>query len=625
MVESGVGICGAIINVFHINPFGVQPFVELSFLYFLAACFLPLCFIWIKPRKETTGRGVPWYDVLLFFLGLAVPLYFMSHWREISGQGWAVQAPPIPVVMAVIFWILAIEAARRVAGTAFCIIVSLFSVYPLFAGAMPGILWTESFQLQKAAAFHVFSLDSLMGTPMRVMGSLMFGYMLFAVVLQRLGGGKLFDDIAVATVGKTRGGSAKVSIIASCLFGTISGSAVANVLVDGGFTIPAMKRDGLPGHFAAAVEATASSGGAIMPPVMGSVAFIMAEMIQVPYPQICIAAAVPALLYYLCIFAQIDSYSARIGLKPKPVVGPTPSVWRSCLNNFHLIISFISLIAMLFVMRWSAWAPWIAAAVAVVLGMFRKETRLGPAGFLAFLEEAGKILAELLGMLMPVGMIIGSFVLTGLAFNFPHFIVTLAGGNVYFLLLLGAAASFVLGMGVSMAGVYIFLAIVLCPALVSAGLNLIAVHLFVMYTALFSYITPPVALAAFAAAPIAGADPMQTGFTAMRLGVAKYILPFAFTLCPALILHGPLSEMLTAIPSATIGLIIISGALEGYFWGMGQPRMVFRVLLFGAGLAMLVPGLTPKVCGLVGSVVIFGLFYVLRAAQSPRLGMVVRQ
>ena len=361
-----------------------------------------------------------------------------------------------------------------------------------------------------------------------------------------------------------------------------------------------------------------------MPPIMGTAAFLMAEFLQIPYVEVAIAAAIPAILYYVCLFAQIDSYAARVGLRPKTIILEVPPVWRTLRDNLHIILSFFLLVSILFVLRWTDQAPWIATAAAIILAMFRKETRLNPRTFIGLLEAVGRSLGELLSIMGPVGLIIGSFVLTGVAFSLPHEMLRMAGGNMFFLLLLGALAAFILGMGLNIAATYIFLAIAVAPGLALAGFDLMASHLFVLYCAVWSHITPPVAMSAFAAASISGASPMRTGFKAMQLGVAKYMLPFIFIISPALILRGPVSDMLLVIPTALIGLVIVSGALEGYFWRIGNLTIVSQGLFFGCGLLIAMPGMSTDLYGLGALVLLFVLVNLLRG-RSPLSRVLIRQ
>ena len=614
-----ISIFAGIIGVFHVRPFG-WVMLDVAYLYILAALFLPLCFLWIPPTKKARKDRVPWYDILLALLSLGIPLYFFFETYRII-QGWVVPsvAPLQALIFSILFWALAIEAARRAVGWIFAVILLFFSTYPLFGAFMPGVLEAKNFPWDRVVLFHVLGEDSFTGIPLHVFGRLFFGYMVFAISLQACGIGMFFNQIAIALLGRTRGGNAKVAILASGLFGSISGHPGANIFATGSFTIPAMKREGLSPEFAGAVEAAASTGGSLMPPIMGAVAFIMAEFLEMPYATICIAAAVPSLLYYLCLFSQIDAYAARLSLLPVKAEFSVPSVRVILFDNLHILIGFAALFYLLFYMRLEAWAPWLASAITFAAASIRKGTRLGLEGFILFLENLGKTLGQMMGIMGPVGMIIGSFILTGIAYSMPYGLVALAGGNIYLMLLMGAIASFILGMGVSVSACYIFLAITLAPGLVMGGLDKLPVHMFVLYCGLWSNITPPVALSAFSASIIAGGNPMKTGVEAMRIGIAKFLLPFFFVLSPAMLLQGSFMETLQVVPTAALGLIFISGALERYFWFIGHIGMTTRLFLIAAGLLLGIPETKTDLIGIIIAVVLFGFIMLKRKVGYKRL------
>jgi len=371
--------------------------------------------------------------------------------------------------------------------------------------------------------------ESIIGIPMRVVGNLLIGFMIFAVVLQHTGAGKFFLDFSLSLLGPLRGGAAKVSIMASALMGSISGSVISNVLGTGSVTIPAMKRTGFSARFAGAVEACASTGGIVMPPVMGAVAFVMAEVLQVPYVTIIITAAIPSFLYFFCLFVQVDAYAARNG-----IVGTSreecPKFLTVMKEGWFYLLAIALLIYIIVILWRETHAAWITTVVLLGLTMFRKATRMTPRKFLDLIEGIGKFMGEITSILAACGLIIGSMGLTGVAHSFSSEIVKFAGGNMYLLLVFGAFASFILGMGMTITACYIFLAVVMAPALIEMGLYPLAVHLFVMYWGMASFITPPVALGSFAAASLSGASPMETGVQSMRLGIATYIVPFFFVL-----------------------------------------------------------------------------------------------
>ena len=608
-----------LLHWFHMMRFLGIMMYPLSFLFLLIVFFLPLTFLWIPFSKKAPRDRVPGYDIVLAVLAFCAPWYLIFNQVSVIQAGWEGGAPPIPFAMAVILWFLMLEAARRAAGPIFAFIVFFFSFFPLYACYAPvRILWGPCFSFHQLASMQVIGGNGMMGTVFEVFGELIVGFMVFAATVQNTGAASFFNDIAAALIGNTRGGNAKVAILASGFFGTISGAAVPNVMTTGSFTIPAMKREGFPPHFAAGVEATASAGGNIMPPVMGTVAFIMSEFIGVPYAEICIAAAVPAILYYLVLYLQIDAYAARVGMKRVDITTGVPRLHMTLLNNAHIVVGFFFLVGILFVLRVQAQAPFAAVLAMLLLSTLRKRTRMTPKGFLRYLETIGRQLCDLTPILASVGLIIGGLTFTGVALAFSNQITLLAGGNGPLLLVVCGIVAFILGMGMTVSAVYIFTAIVIAPALINFGYNMMAVHLFVIYYGMLSLITPPVCLAAFAAAAIAETSPMKAGFAACKLGIAKYLLPFVYVWSPALILIGPFWTCVFVISTATIGLGIISAGLEGYMWHLGKISPLTRILFcIGGGLAV-TPDVTLTVVGVIICAAVFIVEKVLRIREKTR-------
>ncbi|NIR12612.1 MAG: TRAP transporter fused permease subunit, partial [Desulfobacterales bacterium] len=376
--------------------------------------------------------------------------------------------------------------------------------------------------------------------------------------------------------GTVRGGTAKVSVISSAMVGSISGSVITNVITTGSLTIPAMKKAGYPSYYAAAIETCASSGGVLMPPIMGAAAFVMAGILNISYAQVALAAAVPSILYYLGLFVQVDGFAAKQGLKGLSRE-KLPSFWQTVKEGWFYLLAFAVLIYVLFVLRREAQAPFYAVVPLLLLTMIRKETRLNFKDFLGFLERAGRVLGEITGILSSIGLLIGSLLLTGTAQTLSTDLIDLAGGNVFLLVGMGALASFILGMGLTITACYLLLAVLLAPALVQLGFYDLAVHIFLIYTGVLSFITPPVAIGAYAAAAIAGANSMITAVQAVRLGAVKYIIPFFVIFEPALILHGSFFDIFQAIGTAVIGVILLGSGIEGYLVFVGRLGILGRV------------------------------------------------
>ena len=359
-----------------------------------------------------------------------------------------------------------------------------------------------------------------------------------------------------------------MAIFASGLMGSMSGSVITNVLTTGVMSIPAMKRVGFRPAYAGGVEACASTGGVLMPPVMGATAFVMATFLEIPYSDIVIAAAFPSLLYYLGLFLQIDAYAARYELKGLPKE-ELPTIAQVMREGWYFVAVFIMLIVMLLYMQRESQAPYYATATLLIINQLAKSHRWNKDDLQLFLEGIGKLFAELAAILAGVGLIIGALTLTGKVGSITYELVALAGDSVLLLLLMGALTSFVLGIGMTVTAAYLFLAVTLAPALTQGGLDKLAVHLFMMYWGMISFITPPVALGAFAAASVAQSNPIKTGFEAMRLGSIIYFVPFFFVLNPALIGQGSAIEVIIVLTTAMVGITLIAAGLQGYLFFVG--------------------------------------------------------
>ncbi len=567
--------------------------IENRYLYLLAALTLPLAYL-AYPLGSRRDGPAAWYDVLAAGLCLVAGGYFAWNGDRILAQGWEYSAPTLAIAMSALLWLLVIEAVRRTGGLPIAIIVLVVSLYPVFADKMPGTISGLSQTLPDTIAYHLLSAESAFGIPMRAFGELVVGFIVFGVALNHTGGGKFFNDVAFALVGHIRGGAAQVGVVSSALQGSISGSVISNVISSGVVTIPAMKRTGFTPKYAGAVEAVASTGAVLMPPVMGSTAFVMASFLGISYSEIALAAAIPALLFYFGLMVQVDAYAARRGLRGMtraelPRLGPTLR------QGWPFIVVFAVLVYFMVHESIEALAPYYATGLLLLINQCLPNLRMNLGRFLDYLAATGRGLAEIVAILAGVGFIIGAFSMTGLSGTLANDLVYLAGNAPFVLLLMGALTSFIFGMGMTVTACYIFLAIVLAPPLVKAGMDPLAVHLFIMYWGMVSFITPPVALASFAAAPIARCSPFAVGFEAMRMGSIMYFVPFFFVLNPALILRGSLDEIVIVTATAVIGILFIGAALQGYLVGVGPAEnsnrgILARILLFTSGLMFAIPG-----------------------------------
>ena len=610
------GIVTALYQLFHLDFLGTL--MGSAYYFLLLTCFLPLVFLLYPLRGQALAHRPPVYDLVFSLLALAANLYFTLHAEEMSAMGWEMDAPPLPLFLGGVLVILVLEASRRVGGPVFAGLCLFFASFGLYSAHMPSLLQGMSYPVSRLVSFFAMGPDGIIGLPIRVVGNILIGYMVFAVALQVTGGGQFFLDISSALFGYVRGGAAKVSIFSSALFGSISGSSISNVLTTGAITIPAMKRAGYPAHYAAAIEACASTGGVLMPPVMGATAFVMAEFLGMAYAEICLAAVVPSILYYTGLFIQADAFAAKAGLKGMSKKD-LPSVRHTLYQGWIYIAALVFLIWALLYLRWEVWAPFITTGMLLTVAAIRPGRRMRPRDWLSFLNGVGSVLTELCALLAGIGMIIGALSITGVAHSFSTEVIKLAGGKIWLLLALGAVTSFVLGMGMTITACYVFLAMVLAPALVKSGLDALAVHLFIMYWGMASYITPPVALAAFAASGIAGSDPMRTGFKSMQLGVVKYFVPFFFVINPSLIFHGSPAMVIQSLASCFLGVIVISAAMEGWVIGLGRPPWWLRAVLMVDGVMLAVPESGTDLVGLAVLVICLGLgfFRKNRARNAP--------
>lgn len=574
-------------------------FIDNRYLFLLAASLFPLIFL-VFPMGKGERSRVPWHDWLMAFIACGLLIWFAVEAEHILSEGWEYGAPIIAKVFAAALWLLILEALRRTSGWPMAVIVFVVSLYPVFAGLIPNPLRGNPQSLSDTLAYHLTSAESAFGIPMRAFAEIVVGFIIFGVALNCTGGGRFFNDLAFALVGRWRGGAAQVGIISSGLQGSISGSVISNVISSGVVTIPAMKRTGFRADYAGAIEAVASTGAVLMPPVMGSTAFVMASFLGVSYGEIALAATVPALLFYIALVVQVDAYSAKLGLSGMRA-SELPRLGAVMKEGWFYIPVFALLVFLLVSLQEEALAPFYATALLIAINQALPHHRLSFSGLVDLAVAVAKGLAELVAILMAIGFIIGSLSVTGLAGTLANDLVYLAGGAPLLLLIMGAITSFIFGMGMTVTACYIFLAIVLAPPLVKAGLDPLAVHLFVMYWGMVSFITPPVALATFAAAPLAGVSAMRIGVQSIRLGTAIYIVPFCFVLNPALLLKGDISAVALSVSFAFAGIVVLGAALQGYVLGIGRiptnaVGWIARALMIAGGLLLAAP--SPRLTGL---------------------------
>jgi TRAP transporter 4TM/12TM fusion protein len=569
-----------------------------EYFYLLIALMLPFTFLIFPGTSKAPLDRIPWYDVFLFAITFAASIYLMQFIRAAASNGWEFGGAPKGVIYAgVIMWVVLMEALRRTGGWSLLLSVLPFTLYPLFAdekwlGPFRG---TES-TWDLATSYHVLSGESLLGIPIQAFADTVIGFLVFGTALMMTGAGKFFINISFAACGTFRGGAAKVCIFASGLLGMMSGSIISNVLTAGTMTIPTMKKTGFRASYAAAIEACASTGAVLAPPVMGATAFVIAQFLNISYAEVALAAIIPAALYYAGLFMQVDAYAARHNLKGLSRA-ELPRVWDTIKEGWYYVFVIALLIVMLLYFKRESHAPFYATALLLVLNqIFSKDTRWTLGTIAKFFEVNGRTFVELIGILAGCGLLIGAFSMTGVVSSLANDLLRIAGDNAFLLLVMCALTSLVLGLGLTTTACYIFLAILVAPALEKAGLNKMAVHMFIFYWGMLSSITPPVAIASFAAAGIAGSPAMKTGWESMWVGSIIYFIPFFFVMNPALVLQGDYTVALGLMTLAGIGTLFICGGIQGYQPFVGDLRKAgvlewpIRVLLVIGGFVIATPG-----------------------------------
>lgn len=557
-----------------------------QFLAAMLAVSLPLIFLHIPASKGRQGR-LPWYDIVAAVAGFLAMAYVAAVYPRLSGE--LVYQPLDALIVSAVILALIVEGLRRSVGKVLVIVLLVFVAYALWGHHIPGKLVGRSVETTTVIINLALDPQALLGTPMIIATTVVIAFLLFGQVLFASGGSAFFTGIAMATMGGYRGGGAKIAITASGLFGSISGSAVSNVLSTGVITIPLMRDTGYSAESSGAIEAVASTGGQLMPPLMGASAFVMAEFLEIPYAEVVLAALVPAILYYVALFIVADLEAARTGIK-KVDTSVLPAVGKVFKAGWFFPLPFGFLIYALFVLNQrpetaALYSTLVLLICAVVFGYEGK--RISPTQLWGALRDTGLAAVELILIVAAAGLVIGVLNLSGLSFGLTLSLVQLGGGNLFVLLVLAALICIVLGMGMPTLGVYVLVAALVAPALVEVGVNIVAAHLFVLYFGMMSMITPPVAIAAFAAASLTRADPMRTGYAAVKFGWMAYVIPFLFVLSPTLILQGAPEAIALAVVTALVGVWLVSVAVTGYATRPlgGAMRLAFAV----SGFAALMP------------------------------------
>jgi TRAP transporter 4TM/12TM fusion protein len=608
--------------------FAAQMPINLGFTLFteqgLAAILaLSLCIIFIRmPARQGAPRTtIPWYDYVAAALGLATGLYLAVRYPTLIDQAFYLKSEAFAI--GIVLMPLTIEALRRAAGWSFTAIVLGFFAYALFGELVPGQLQGRSQDLYNLLAYLTTDPVAMLGIPMTIICGIVIMFVFLGQLLLKSGASEWFTDIASALTGRRRGGAAKIAVVGSSLFGMISGSAVSNVATTGVITIPLMRQSGYERKVAGAIEAVASTGGQIMPPIMGAAAFLMAEFLQISYAEVVVAAIVPAVLYYVAVFIFADLEAARKNIAPVPA-DRIPPLSRAVMDGWFFLIPIGVLIYTLFWLnrtpeQSALWAAGMVVLVNLVFGY--KGRRLKPIDLFNAVRDSGIVVVDVVVIGAMAGVIIGIIDVSGLGFGLTYILVQFGQQSLLLLLLLTALVCIILGMGMPTTAIYLLVATLAAPPLVKLGIHPIAAHLFVFYFGLVSLITPPVAIAAFVAANLAGSQPMETAVQAVRLGWTALVVPFMFVMSPNLIMQGQPVNIMVAVATAFVGVWIATAGMLGY---MFKPmRWPIRLAYIGAGLALLVPNQAfagagyLEIAGLIVAVAVIGGEFIVTRRLRP--------
>ena len=565
-------------------------------------CFcLTMIFLLYALRKQDTGRLPRWYDFIMIATVLVVCGYVISNHRSITtGSG---IASKLEIFLCILLVLTVMEAIRRSGGTSIVIIIAIFLAYAYFGKYAPGALKHSGLSIKRIASQLLLTSEGLFGSNVGTVAGVLSLFLIFATFMEKTGTGQFINDFALSIAGKSAGGPAKVSVVTSALFGTISGNAVSNVVTTGAFTIPLMKKTGYEPEFAGAVEAVSSTAGQLMPPIMGASAFIMADITGIAYSKICLAAIVPVLLYYTGCFAMVHLRACKLGLRGL-AKEDCPKLLLVLKEDGYLFLPFIFVVVMLCVGYTVTWVGVRAIPLCVLIAACKKKTRLGLKDIWQCLQLSGKRLVSVAAMCCGINMITAVCNLTGITQTLSNVILKLAGGNFTISCILIAVICIVMGMGLPTISVYMLLSTVAAPALIS-GFNVpvLAAHMFVFYFGLLANVTPPVAIPAYAAAGLANADPGKTGWQAFKLALGGFLVPMIFINSPDLLFCDGLVTIwvIEKIVTAVIGVMLLSTAVEG--WMLTKMQRWQRAVVAVAAILMVIPTTLTDVIGVTVMVV----------------------
>jgi TRAP transporter 4TM/12TM fusion protein len=616
MIAIIISIIAISMSIFHFYTGGFGLWLALKQRALHLAFALALIFLLYPTTKTGIGSDksrVPFFDIFLAVLGASTSLYIIIFYKELVLR--AGLPNQIDLLMGGITILLVLEATRRAIGPELPIVVAVFLIYSYFGPYMPGYFAHRGYSLERIIEHLYMQTEGIYGIPLGVSASFVFLFILFGAVLNKTGMGKFFIDISMALAGHTTGGPAKVAVIASGFMGSINGSSVANTVTTGSFTIPLMKSIGYDKNFAGAVEAAASTGGQILPPVMGAAAFVMSEFLEIPYIQIAAAAVIPAVIYYIAVMTMVHLEACKHGLRglPKEKLPKAKEVFK---EKGHLILPIIGLVYFLIRGNTPLFAAFWAIVMSVAISMVKKDTRMNLKDLFAAFEDGAKSALGVAAACACAGMVVGVVTLTGLGLKIASGLVSLGGGNLLLTLFFTMIASILLGMGLPTTAKYIILSIMAAPALVQLGVLPLAAHLFILYFGVIADVTPPVAVAAYAGAGIAGGNTMKTGLNALRLAVAGFMIPYIFALDPGLLgLSGNWFHTIVLILTSLAGVLALGSAAGGYLLDRTKPFE--RILLVISAILLVTPNILTDIPGIIILLVVLYIQNTRQKKQQP--------
>jgi TRAP transporter 4TM/12TM fusion protein len=563
---------------------------HLAFMLILAFLFFPF-------RRKNFSEPLAWpfaVDAVCIGVALGAQVYTLVHLNRLVDPGYSVTTTD--VVVGTLLVLAVLEATRRTVGWGLTLTAVFFLLQTWQADKFVWILYGPPSTWTSMVESFFGKEEGLYGIPVGIMSSVLILFIIFAAFISMTGIGDFFVRLATALAGRLTGGPAKVSVFSSALLGTISGSGVANVMMDGVFTIPMMKRVGYGATFAAAVEAVASIGGQIMPPIMAAAAFIMADFVGVPFRKIAVAATIPAVLYFFCVFVTVHLEARRLGLRKVPR-DEMPRLGETLRRDGYLLLPLVALIGYLYAGFSEEMAALMAVGTTFLVSFARRRSALGPVRLLKAFESGARAGVTVAMAVAAAGLIIGCLFLSGIGMKFSYMLMTLSGGQLWLALVYTTFAAFILGLSLPTTAVYLTLAIIVAPGLVQMGVPKLAAHMFIFYMGVTSDLTPPTCLSPFAAAAIAGSPPMATAWQSMRLGAVLFIVPFMFVYQPALLMLGSWPEILAASGTAALGVVCLAAGLQG--WLRRRATLLDRALLFAAGFLFVAPWLLADLIALL--------------------------